>query len=565
MYVADFETVNELNDCRVWAWGITKIGNVDFFEYDNNIESFFDWLEHECPIVYFHNAKFDTEFLFYELFHRGFTYVEDERKQTDKTFSILMSDKNQLYTVSICFKKTKRGKKKAVLYDSLKILPMSVREMAKAFDLPMRKGEIEYNEKREKDHKLTPKEIEYLRLDCTIVALSLKHMFDEGNTQMTIGGNALHEYKKIMGEKKMNYYFPEPQNDDYVRRSYRGGYVYVNPDKKEKEIGEGRVYDVNSLYPWVMYYKELPWGEPIYYTGKYVYDEDYPLYVCRVLVDIKVRDEFVPTLQIKGNPNYASNEYITKTIEPEIITVTSVDLAILQKHYYGTFVFLDGWKYKSSTKLFREYIDKWMTLKEKATKEKNKALRTICKLMLNSLYGKFGVNPEVVSRHVRFNAETEKVEFYLSEKEHRKPLYIAMASFITAYAREKTINSVQENYNRFLYCDTDSMHLERDEDVNGIEVDPVKLGAWDHESTFIRAKFLRQKTYFEQEIEAKSDSFLMTKNKIVCAGMPAAAYKWVTFENFKVGAFYPGRLQTKHVPGGIVLLDDIYTIKGKTT
>lgn len=564
IYTADFETVNDVNDCRVWAWGVTNVGNTNYFEYGNHISGFFDFMEKNLGVYYFHNAKFDCEFIFYELFQRGFTYVEKEKDQTDKTFSILMSDKNQLYSVSICYKKTKRGKKKAELYDSLKILPMSVKQMAEAFYLPIRKGEIDYNAKREIGHKLTPKEVEYLRLDCTIVAQCLDIMFRQGNKQMTIGGNALHSYKEIMGKKKMAFYFPEPKNDAYVRKSYKGGFVYVKEGVEGKEIGEGRVYDINSLYPWVMYYKDLPWGEPIYYVGEYEQDDDYPLYVCQVMIDIKLKKGFLPTLQLKGNIRYGSNEYITETKEPEIVYLTSVDLALLKKHYTGEITYIDGWKYKSSNKLFREYIDKWMEVKERATREKNKALRTIAKLMLNSLYGKFGVNPVVISRHVKWDEEEKRVKYYLSEKEERKPLYIAVASFITAYAREKTITAGQENFDRALYFDTDSMHLAEDKEPKNIEVDPIKLGAWDHEATFTRAKFLRQKTYYEEHIVAKSECFIMIHPKITCAGMPSRSYKWVTYDNFKVGAFYPGRLQTKHVYGGIVLCEDVFTIKEKT-
>ena len=42
-FTADFETnVNE-KDCRVWAWAVCEIGNVDTFTYGNDIETFINW------------------------------------------------------------------------------------------------------------------------------------------------------------------------------------------------------------------------------------------------------------------------------------------------------------------------------------------------------------------------------------------------------------------------------------------------------------------------------------------------------------------------------------------
>ena len=42
MYVADFETTTNIEDCRVWAWGLCEIGNISNFIYGNNISSFFE-------------------------------------------------------------------------------------------------------------------------------------------------------------------------------------------------------------------------------------------------------------------------------------------------------------------------------------------------------------------------------------------------------------------------------------------------------------------------------------------------------------------------------------------
>ena len=49
--------------------------------------------------------------------------------------------------------------------------------------------------------------------------------------------------------------------------------------------------------------------------------------------------------------------------------------------------------------------------------------------------------------------------------------------------------------------------------------------------------------------------------KITVAGMPDTCYPNVTFDNFKVGASYPGKLAHKTVYGGVMLEDIDFTIK----
>ena len=180
----------------------------------------------------------------------------------------------------------------------------------------------------------------------------------------------------------------------------------------------------------------------------------------------------------------------------------------------------------------------------------NKAMRTLAKLMLNALYGKFALNPNVQSKIPYY--DNGLIKYTLGDKETRNPIYIPVGTFITAWARHKTITSAQKVYDRFLYADTDSLHLIGTEIPKGLEVDPVKLGAWKHESTFTRARFVRQKTYIE-EIDGELN--------ITCAGMPSRCYKHVTWDNFIAGSSFEGKLQFTHVQGGVVLKDIDFTIK----
>ena len=64
-FTADFETAVWLEDeSFVWAWATCEIGNEENITIENNIESFFKFCEKNSGSeFYFHNLKFDGEFL----------------------------------------------------------------------------------------------------------------------------------------------------------------------------------------------------------------------------------------------------------------------------------------------------------------------------------------------------------------------------------------------------------------------------------------------------------------------------------------------------------------------
>ena len=208
-YMCDFETTTDPEDCRVWAWGVCDIDNPENFEYGNSIKEFLKWLrKHTGVKLYFHNLKFDGEFIIHNLFKEGFHHNPDKTKLEPNQFSTLISDKGNFYTMDICYKKYGRKRVGNTIIDSLKILPFSVEQIAKTFGLPMSKGEIDYSKYREPGYMLTEDEVDYLRRDVQIPAKALKLLFNQGLQEITQGSNALHDYKKILGDKLFNYRFP---------------------------------------------------------------------------------------------------------------------------------------------------------------------------------------------------------------------------------------------------------------------------------------------------------------------------------------------------------------------
>ena len=575
-FTADFETTTDPNDCRVWAYAICEIGNINNFYYGNSIDGFIEFCKNkrENYALYFHNLKFDGEYIFNYLLNNDYKCIKDKKDREDKTFTTLISDTGQFYSIEIFFEtKNKKHINKVTIYDSLKILNFSVDKIAKDFNLPIRKLELDYHAKREIGHILTEEEIDYIKNDVEIMARALEFMFNENLKKMTIGSDALNNYKEM--NTNFSKYFPllPYQIDLDIRRSYKGGFTYLNEIYKEKETGSGIVLDVNSLYPSVMKYEKLPFGEPIYFEGEYKEDKLYSLYIQTFSCSFELKEGKIPSIQIKNNLSFVPNEYV-KSSKGDIVTLTltNVDLKLFFENYnVYDLTYHSGWKFKGIKGLFTQYIDYWSEKKINAKKEKNNVLYIISKLMLNSLYGKFGLNPNVQGKYPYLNEEGI-VKYKMYPKEIRDSIYIPVASFITSYARNKTIRTSQaikdytiKNYNKdyYIYSDTDSIHLlDIDENIlkSFVDIDDYKLGAWKIESKFIKGKYIRQKCYIELGYDDKLN--------VTVAGLPKKLGKYITFENFNKDLQILAsdtekehKLTFKHVKGGVILADTDFSIK----
>ena len=590
-FVADFETTTLPEDCRVWAYAIVDIedpDNRDKVIIGTNIDDFLDWCSKrkESTKVFFHNLKFDLSFVMDSLFKKGFKHSTTNKDRKTKTFNTMISDKGLVYQCEIIFYRKGKNIRKVVLQDSLKLIPLKVKEIPKAFGLEECKGEIDYDRHNylPPNSPLTEDEKDYIIHDVVIVAKAINYMYSQGLNKMTIGACALDEYKRLIGKRTFDRWYPTPDYHDDVKQSYRGGFTYLNPKFAGKPVKEGITLDVNSLYPSVLrdHNKPLPFGTPIFFEGKYKYNPVYPLYTQMLSCQFELKKGKIPTLQIKHSLSFRGNEYLTTSNGEEVtICLNSIDLKLFFEHYdVFNVTYHSGWMFKASSGMFDKYVDKWMENKIKATKEGNKGLRYISKLFLNSLYGKFGTDIHLINK-VPYYVD-DQVKYYYSEPETRKGIYIALASFVTSYARQVTISSAQkitDDYNagkseiQFIYADTDSLHCLSPgfKLPEGLEIDPYKLGAWKYESCFsdkgqakegYGAKFLRQKCYIENLTEDVSDPYNADYHlKITVAGMPEDCYDQVTFDNFVIGADYTGKKLPKTVPGGTVLLDGTFTIK----
>lgn len=566
-YMCDFETSTEQwlefdNQARVWAGCIVTIEEQPkIISLVNNIDDFMKSLFKlgSCD-VYFHNLKFDGEYIIYYLFTHGYKYQAGAKQS--KTFDCCISDAGLWYSLTITQKAYNRKYVRTTIYDSLKKLPLKVSQIAKAFKLPEMKGEIDYNLYRPVGWQITDEEKQYIINDCVIVAKALYMQFNKGLEKMTIGSDALNYFKTDLGGKKaFEYIYPvfDISIDNDIRRAYRGGFTMVNEKYRNKMVN-GISFDVNSLYPAVMYGKMglLPYGRPKTFKGEYKLDKDYPLYIQKISVQFRLKPNKIPTIQLKHNLSFIPTEYITDSKGIVELLLCNADYEMFIEHYDIDYIeFLGGYKFKGTNTIFRDYIDYWMEIKANSTGGQ----RQLAKLMLNSLYGKFATNPKKQGKYPLF--KNKEVTLELGEETIDKPVYTALGVFITARARAFTISNSQRLYKYWVYSDTDSMYLTGitpEEASKYIEIHPTKLGAWKLEHHIIWGKWLRPKTYI---MYSREDGLTIT-----CAGMPDNVKesikdkgRWNAYKLFDYGASFEGKLEPKRVKGGVILYNKPFTIK----
>lgn len=554
-YVADFETtgINEYNATgrtRVWLYAVSD-SNGNIVSYGDTIDKFMDWCSTKHgSLVYFHNLKFDGSFMISHLLENGYEYHETISSHSKRGFSTLIGDMGEFYQMKINFKSNCQ----VTFYDSLKLIPMSVKEIAKAFKLPYEKGKIDYS-----NYIINDKTLDYVFRDVKIVAMALKFFRDKGYRRMTIGSNSYHSFQDSYPQFKAIFPRLEKAFIDRWRKAYRGGRSQVNPLYAGKILHNVRRYDINSMYPSIMSNMYLPYGNPIACSvpGKYRFE------LYKVNIHFALKKGHLPCILRTGSLfSKAGDTYYTNSEGIIEMDISSLDMELLKRHYdiyYLKYVEIVG--FKTVKGIFSEWVKKMYELKSSS----EGGLRLVYKLLLNSLYGKFGSKTSGHNK-IPYIGEDGSMCFRMSDEKEMGLYYLPVAIAITSWAHVLIDNAiVKTGIDNFVYCDTDSVHTLGilPEDM----VDNKELGKFKLEGIEKIAKYVRQKTYIYYDDEWN----------ITCAGMPMGAREWIInkYGDNVVNIFDYGleitpeseditdeqlRLLPKRVPGGTILVPTSFSI-----
>lgn len=611
-WACDFETLTpntnyfkEYEETRVWLAYAKKFNPNNKPQIDDEIltltiEEFFDefWKRKESATLFFHNLYFDGEFIKWYLVRNGYKYFyETPARKTQKGFMVFEDEKN-IYFINV-FKKVRDGQKMKIvqLYIrcSKNLLTLSIDSLAKAYNLPYKQS-INYDVEPFEKLEDVPKElIEYIKRDVDIMIPPLQQFnkvftithgnrIVEGLSKLTIGSVSLMLFKAfVFGNYKFkkDFFLPYEKVVD-LRSWYSGGLTTFNPNYQYSILDkiDGRVYDVNSMYPSVMVDYEYPLGD--YIESETQPDARYKIKLVKIYIkEAKIKNpNYPPLMRPWQSPTFTypkNSRFITET-KNAIAYYFEDELISLKRFYHIEYDVLRTLWFRSE-KYFASFISKHYELRKEYKKAGDPRQETI-KLLLNSAYGKFGQNPDkttiVYSKKVFDKGDLldevdnlvvdvvrqkdsciEDLNSYICyyDKPPEKSINVIIAAAVTKNARLKLHNAIWENIDNFLYCDTDSIFIKGE--AKGIEIDENKLGAWKEEMVFDAIELGGAKLYN-----------LYLKNVKVKSAHAGINKKWAE-KNLKPNDIITinkkldkgSKIIHRKVKGGVILEETEFTIK----
>ena len=593
--VADLE-VNK--DVEVYSAAWCVVGDLEpasvtirrnLYEFINDILN----LGFTTVNCYFHNLKYDGSFIINYIRNRTFFKDRCDKKRNELRhgeYNYLISENGQFF--NICFK---YNGVLVCFIDSYKIIPYSLEKIGEEFKTKYRKLKMDHEANRDETTELTKEEEDYIKNDVLILSEVMNYFLNVVKLkEETIAGCAMHDFIKILGNKtefeklfppdvgsqtgvrtfltKERYSIAELTGgkattiDEFCRLGYHGGYEYLNPDKKGKVINGGVILDYNSMHAYIMATKLMPYGDPYLFFGAPTPKEqvDNSFYFINMDVAVELKEGKLPFLScdnfLFSNQEYLKSTYIKygknneyEEYEKVNITITKPELLLMFENYdikYLQYNF--GLCFPSKVGIFTRYINKWYGFKKKETGAK----RGVAKLMLNSLYGRFG--QKIHGKRKVIDQDYKEVNKFKNVYIEKKPVFVAVAAAVTAYSRCIIVRSAQENIEHWIYSATDSLNFDCPISMlKGLYIDQKELGALKVEETFDFAIYVKNKVYMTISTDENIDI------KIKAAGLSQEGRKKVvekilngemTIKDFKSGLVIEnGRMMNKQVPGGISL------------
>lgn len=437
-------------------------------------------------LVYAHNAEYDLSAVYGNIylmdgnaifngkFISASNYVENPKWNTVHEKGCPTNEALPNQKCKNCSYDSRQEIPHAKFADSFNLMPAKVEKLGELLGMPKKqlgKGELKSHRKRIAD------DIEYCFRDCEIVYRSLEKMFSETEPSYTVGSHAV---KVFRSQYLDNDIIVDGMADEFFAAMYGGR-------TEAFKIGEcnASVYDINSAYPRAMK-ERLPDPSRLRITEKFteIFNPDLGGMITATveipgwepLPCLPVKHEgklLFPTGTFTGTWVLHEFLYALKVMPMRVLSVQKIIVAPL----------VDS--------PFNGFID---TLYAKRIATKDEFLRYQYKLEMNNLYGKL---VQRLRDEWKFFKREQEIFDYMRKEQLRRceiskvvggyfirydvdKIYShtipCWGAYITAYVRTKLHAFMLENLTHLLYCDTDSVFLSNELDIN-----ETFLGGWKRE------------------------------------------------------------------------------------
>lgn len=460
--------------------------------------------------IYITNLSLYTLDIIQVLWRAGFSPVKGNpsvKKMHEKEFKYLINGDFNTYSITI-----KHNKRAIVIVNFDNILNLNSRKKI------IETWSFDYEGTMSERYALSVYRcVKELNRDCGI----------EKQYPTTISGYARRKWKSIVGFWEINNMLPDANNvrvsknetlEQYCRKAYHGGLNITREQANTSDIidMQGFVLDVNSLYSYVMEKCVMPKGVPHICSGKPTEREfrdaknGYIYMYIRLKTNMRLKPSGIPCVQLANDDrdrfthargwlettqyyDYHKQDYIPETESNKhliTLTLTITDYELMIENYDIIDIeYLDYLWFATTRSLFDGYVDEYFNKKQSAATPGKKR---IAKMMLNGLSGNMARIPEYTNIQIEISEQGE----VSIEETHTQggASYVYVGAAITSYARQYIIVCGKACGSRWLYSDTDSLHLIGNTIPSFIKIGEG-LGEWKIEKEFDCAIYYKRKMY----------------------------------------------------------------------
>lgn len=530
----------------------------DEASYGYSIEEFLDRLEKltQSSNLYIavYNLSFEWSFILPVILKRGFKWSESGE---DGYCFNSVSNKT---CASVWEARLYFGNGHVAMFrDIAKIYHGGLRNVAKHFNLPTQKGDIDYKINRLHGWKVTKEEKEYCFKDTRILIDILLEMQRRGDTLFFKSLSAAsyaaanmikagwpNSYKPMKEFRKRYPHLPL-EVDEFVRRGTSGGICYVTPRYQFKKLGKLIHIDMHQAHPTSAYLNTFPMGEPTYFKGRPPRGK---ICICR----IKLTYSWV---KLHSIISLIGREFAFD----EEITIWDFELPLVKEMYQDSHIkYIDGYAFNAEFLPWRNFY-KYNYEQRRIAKQQKDALATqLYKLLNNSSYGKLLEHGHDVELEnvILDDGTIGSIEHPADLSDNPSPheakfTYLPVGSCIPAYTRVRLVSTAAKfGYENVVYFDTDSIFV-----VDKPETRAVlktlnlndELGGWGIEKDIEEGQFAAPKRYKILENDLDKDVPILTVH--------AAGFNSFAEEEFEAVDIVSGKYEvqgTMKVKGGTLVI-----------
>lgn len=375
------------------------------------------------------------------------------------------------------------------LRDSYSILPISLGKY--------KKDKFDYSKLLKKNRDNFKQDIiDYLKSDCVNLFTLTSAFLKNYDSKLTIASAALNEYKKLGGvvpRSSKAFY-------DTYSQYYMGGRVEC---LESGEISGNITHiDINSAYPYAMLHKH-PIGTAFYKSEKWNYNGyDFLTILAKskgAIVQKNKNGIYVLTEEDGYNILRTTGWEVLASLNHNLLNIKKI-ISVLSPCIVND---------------FNTYVNTFYEKKNAAREIGDDEEYLFAKLFLNSLYGKFGQNPEKfknfrlieLKRAKEFLKKGYTIENVFNgykalvskPSSNGKYYNVATSASITGFVRAEMLSAIN-TVDTPLYCDTDSIFFLGDS--NGLKIGN-NIGEWKTVNHYNKMFIAGKKLYAAQTYDGK--------------------------------------------------------------